>query len=116
MIKLLLFSFLILNSLSGALAQIDEESEESCLHQGYRHGNGDGVDDISGFCVALIKKHSRPEARQKSSDGENEFYGYRNIILIQKKSHSGNPLFLAGLSTYLKDVLALSLDEKNRCI
>ena len=111
--KLLIFTFLILSSMSLAIAQIDEDSEESCLHQGNRHGNGDGVDDISEFCVTLIKERSRLEARQKSADGQNDFYGYKNIILIQKKSQSGKSLFLAGLSTYLKEVLALSLDEKN---
>jgi hypothetical protein len=111
--KLLIFTFLLLSSMSLAIAQIDEESEESCLHQGYRHGNGDGVDEISEFCVALIKERSQLEARQKSADGDSEFYGYKNIILIQKKSSGGRSLFLAGLSTYLKEVLALSLDEKN---
>ena len=98
------------------LADVESEEEliQECVEQGFRHGNGEGQDEISPQCVKLFKARSPLSARKATADGKREVFGHRNMMIVEPKDQLGTYSVYAGLATSLKNIEALFVDEKNK--
>jgi len=97
-------------------AQVEsgEEEIQACMQEGFRHGNGEGQDEISPQCMKLFKAKSLLSAHKATADGKKEVFGYRNMMFVESKDKVGAYSVYAGLATSLKSIEALFIDEKNK--
>jgi hypothetical protein len=111
---------LFISSLSSAFAAVNTENPTEaemllCEDQAQSFGNGKGDDFISDDCKNAFKKMAKPIAIKESLNLKTKFFGFRNMILIEKKVNTTTSnLIIAGSSTELKSVIALAMDEKNK--
>lgn len=113
--SLLLFVGIYNSSIIASTELPNEADVVLCEDQAENYGNGKGDDIISQSCIESFKKMAATEAMTESKAMKMKFYGYRNIVLIEK--YKNNILvseIIAGSSTELKTVRALSFDEKNQ--
>lgn len=99
-----------------AKAELQNEADIIfCQDQAENFGNGKGEDFISKNCIESFKKMATTAAIKESSALKMKFYGYRNMILIEKDSGTTvGTNIIAGIHTELKAIRALSFDEKNQ--
>jgi len=116
--KLLILLFLFginIKLVNAAEAVPGEEEILTCQDQADVFGNGKSDDIISKFCLELFIKQSPPSARVEFPSGKIKFYGYRNMIIIEKESNNRRVKeIIAGNSTELKSIQALAFDENNK--
>jgi hypothetical protein len=89
---------------------------KQCEDEALAFGDGSGKDVISQKCYQEFKKNVPDKAKKDTADGSKTVFGYRNLIVIEKKNDKGavtNIDVIAGVSTLLVSVQAISLDEKN---
>ncbi|MBC7540671.1 MAG: hypothetical protein H7281_17760 [Bacteriovorax sp.] len=116
--KLITFLFFvgIYNSIIVASTELPNEADVVlCQDQAENYGNGKGDDIINQSCIESFKKMAAPEAKSESKSMKMKFFGYRNTVLIEK--YKNNILFteiIAGNSSELKAIRALTFDEKNQ--
>lgn len=86
-----------------------------CQDEADNFGSGKGKDNISAKCLSDIKIMAKEKGiTQKSSDKVTSFFGYRNMIIIEKETSSKILTdIIAGTSTELKSIRKISIDEKN---
>jgi hypothetical protein len=116
--KLLTLVFLIGTYNTTMAEMVERTSEEEiviCQDQAENFGNGKGDDVISKKCMESFKSMATSEAVTTSKIMKMKFYGYRNMVLIEKyKKNSVVTEIIAGSSTELKSIRALAFDEKNQ--
>lgn len=116
--KLLTLAFFIgaYNTTMVAKAEVPNEADiVVCQDQAENYGNGKGDDLISKKCIESFKTMAVASAVIESKTAKMKFYGYRNMILIEKsKDTSVVTEIIAGTSTELKAIHALAFDEKNQ--
>lgn len=116
--KLLTLVFLIGTYNTTMAEMVERTSEEEiviCQDQAENFGNGKGDDVISKKCMESFKSMATSEAVTTSKIMKMKFYGYRNMVLIEKyKKNSIVTEIIAGSSTELKSIRALAFDEKNQ--
>lgn len=115
----LLMSFIYFATVISPLAVSADQLAESdivvCQDQADNYGNGKGDDYISKDCISSFKKMAPILATKKSDSQKMNFFGFRNMILIEKfKNNIWTTETIAGIYTELKMVMALSYDEKNQ--
>ncbi len=121
--KLLIMIF----SLSGFIfnqsyAQITFAEEVVCTDEAEFYGNGEGKDELNVNCINKFKKNAAASARVESEKLKVKFYGHKNIIIADRiitKTIDGKEIVknltdvIAGTSTELKSVKAMTIDETN---
>ena len=112
---LMILFFLGTHSFTSPLNASTEADLTLCEDQAENYGNGKGDDFITTKCQESTKKMARPSAIKESKILNSKFYGYKNRIVIEKKTEKTQlTLIIAGSSTELQSVISLSLDEKNQ--
>jgi hypothetical protein len=85
--KLLTLVFLIGTYNTTMAEMVERTSEEEiviCQDQAENFGNGKGDDVISKKCMESFKSMATSEAVTTSKIMKMKFYGYRNMVLIEK--------------------------------
>jgi hypothetical protein len=92
-----------------------EEELVLCQDQAENFGNGKGGNSISQKCIDSYIVMAPSLAIKESKETNIKVYGYRNMILIKKKSPTSIVTqVIAGTSTELNGIEALAIDEKNQ--
>ncbi len=109
--KIIILSFSLLMSLN-LHAELETDAKVSlCEKEAEKFGNGEGSDSISLSCQDLFSTLALSNARKLSSDKKISLISFRNMIIVTKGLKKE---IIAGQYTHLKNVIALSYDEKNR--
>jgi hypothetical protein len=88
---------------------------QQCHKEAQEYGDGHGNDSISLFCINLISSKAKNNLRAFSSSGKIKVTGLSNAIMIEKISGDSKITvdFIAGKSTGLNNIKAISIDEVN---
>lgn len=107
--------FLLLFFSVNSMALVDNKMLNVCDDQANSFGDGKGISKIQSTCVAAYKTAASLEATKKSQDGTMTVFGHRSIIFIERPSKDGGLRtdVIAGQSTGLEAIAAVSIDEKN---
>lgn len=116
----IIFKYILLVSCSllalTPFSYASEQGLKNCEDEAIEFGDGSGEDSISETCYQEFKKNVSEKSRKDTSDGLQTVFGYRNLIVIEKKDSKGavtDVNVIAGVSTLLVAIQAISIDEKN---
>jgi hypothetical protein len=115
-----IFKYILVTSCSIlALTTFGHAAEKDlkiCEDEAVRFGDGHGEDLISQKCYLEFKNLVPDKSKKNTANGLHTVFGYRNLIVIEKKDSKGAIIdvnVIAGVSTLLVAIQAVSIDEKN---